>query len=107
MGLFWVIWRALGLRREPEVLLRVAGTAVAIGLVGFLAMATLFGNDLYRMYRTMNADVVTVAALAGLGWSLACRRSGDAAAGAEARQPIDQPPDLGPTGGDEFQRPGT
>jgi O-antigen ligase len=109
IGMLWVIWRALGLRRGPGLPLRVTGTAVAVGLIGFLAMATLFGNDLYRQYRTMNADVLTVALLSGLGLSLSLssHRSEGGAPHADARQPVNQPPDLGTTGGHEFERPGT
>jgi hypothetical protein len=53
--------------------LRLAGTLLAVSLIGFLAMATLFGVDLYRSYRTMNSDVVAAALLAGLALSVATR----------------------------------
>jgi hypothetical protein len=44
---------------------------LAISLIGFVSMATLFGVDLYRPYRTMNSDVVTAALLAGLALAVA------------------------------------
>jgi hypothetical protein len=105
IGLLLVLMRTFGLRRSSDPKLRVAGVAVGVALVGFLAMATLFGNDLYRGYRTMNTDVVIAAVLAGLGWSVAGGRIG--AVRTDARQPIDQPAQLGATGGDEGERPGS
>ncbi|HEY7525731.1 MAG TPA: O-antigen ligase family protein [Candidatus Limnocylindria bacterium] len=106
IGLALVLWRALGTRRSTIAPERITGVAVALALIGFVAMATLFGNDLYRPYRTMNGDVLAVALLAGLAWSLPGGRAASAgAAGPEAGEPLDQPADLGPSGRDEFQRP--
>jgi O-antigen ligase len=70
-GLTWAVVAAFGRRRSAGPVPRVAGTLIGISLVGFLSMATLFGVDLYRVYRTMNLDVVTVALLAALSYSLA------------------------------------
>jgi hypothetical protein len=50
---------------------RVVATVIGVSLIGFASMATLFGADLYRSYRTMNTDVLTAAILAGLAWSVA------------------------------------
>jgi O-antigen ligase len=104
IGLLLVLRRTFGLRHSADPLLRVAGIAVALALVGFLAMATLFGNDLYRQYRTMNTDVVIAALLAGLGWSLSSSRGSPPRA--DARQPVDETPDLGATGGHEREGAG-
>jgi len=65
-GLAWLVLS--GLRGPPAAThdARVICTLLAVSLIGFVCMATLFGVDLYRTYRTMNADVVTAAVLAGL-----------------------------------------
>ena len=95
VGLLWTIGRMLLLGRTHEPLVRVLGTVLGVSLVGFLAMATLFGVDLYRTYRTMNLDVVTVAALAGLATSLPGRRSTSrSTARGEGDDPVEQPSDL-------------
>ena len=70
-GLLWCVVMALRARRIPSRVRAVVGTILAVSLIGFLCMATLFGVDLYRSYRTMNLDVLTAALLAGLSYSLA------------------------------------
>ena len=80
IGLLSAIAAALRTRRAGAAELRVMGTTLAISLIGFGSMATLFGVDLYRPYRTMNADVVTAALLAGLAFSMA-RAAGPPSAG--------------------------
>ncbi len=55
---------------DPDPTRRVAAVMVSISLTCFLLVATLFGNDLYRPFRTMGSDVVIVAVLVGLGLSL-------------------------------------
>ncbi|HEX6128519.1 MAG TPA: O-antigen ligase family protein [Candidatus Limnocylindria bacterium] len=55
---------------DPDPLRRVAAVMVAIALTCFMLVATLFGIDLYRTFRTMNSDVIAVAVLVGLGVSL-------------------------------------
>jgi O-antigen ligase len=105
IGFAFVIWRALRTGRSPKELERVTGIAVGLALIGFVAMATLFGNDLYRAYRTMNGDVLAVALLAGLAWSLP--GSPDASghvAGPQAGEPLDEPAQLRTAGGDELAR---
>lgn len=108
IGLAWTIFAALGMRGEPNLDRRVVGTALAVSLIGFLCMATLFGVDLYRTYRTMNTDVVTAALLVGVAWSIArgWQRPGErlaagVAPGDEGGQAVDQPSQLGATGSDE------
>jgi len=106
IGLLLVTWRALRTRRSAVELERVTGIPLGLALLGFVAMATLFGNDLYRAYRTMNADVLAVALLAGLAWSLPGRGTSGQAAVSQAGEPLDQPVDLGTAGRDELDRPG-
>lgn len=106
IGLLLVTWRALRTRRSAVELERVTGIALGLALLGFVAMATLFGNDLYRAYRTMNADVLAVALLAGLAWCLPGRGTSGQAAVSQAGEPLDQPVDLGTAGRDELDRPG-
>ncbi|MGH2455816.1 MAG: O-antigen ligase family protein [Candidatus Limnocylindria bacterium] len=55
---------------EPDPLRRVAAVGVSVTLVAFFVFAGIFGLDLYRTFRTMNADVVTLAVLLGLAVSL-------------------------------------
>lgn len=109
IGLAWTLIAALRMRREPEIDRRVVGTALAVSLIGFLCMATLFGVDLYRTYRTMNTDVVTAAALAAVAWSVAGGRRSpgerlpfEVASGDEGGEPVDQPAQLGAAGRDEI-----
>jgi O-antigen ligase len=68
-------WTLASARRAPPGG-RVVATVVAVALIGFVSMATLFGVDLYRTYRTMNTDVLTAALLAGLAWCLAATAAG-------------------------------
>ncbi|HEX6655540.1 MAG TPA: O-antigen ligase family protein [Candidatus Limnocylindria bacterium] len=104
IGLVLVIWRAMRSAWSLDPLVRVTGIAIGLSLVGFLAMATLFGTDLYRAYRTMNGDVIAAALLAGLAWALPGAASGGA--GPQAGQAIDQDPQLLAAGRDEGQRSG-
>jgi hypothetical protein len=61
---------------------RVVATVIGVSLIGLASMASLFGMDLYRSYRTMNTDVLTAAMLAGLAWSVTSwPRSGERASG--------------------------
>lgn len=111
VALLWTIGRILLLGRTDEPLAHVVGTVLGVSLIGFLAMATLFGVDLYRTYRTMNLDVVTVAALAGLAgsitWPLARRHSPSRASSSnEGDDPVDQAPDLVAADHDELERSG-
>jgi O-antigen ligase len=71
IGLVVVIGSCLSVARRLTGDARVVATVIGVALIGFLAMASLFGVDLYRAYRTMNTDVVTAALLAGLAWSAA------------------------------------
>jgi O-antigen ligase len=109
IGLALTIIAALRMRRENVLDRRVVGSALAVALIGFLCMATLFGVDLYRTYRTMNTDVVTAALLAGVAWSVAGgwprtgeRLAAEVAPGDEGGQAVEQPSQLGATGGDEL-----
>jgi O-antigen ligase len=109
VGLALVIWRAVGMHRSPIELERVTGIAVGLSLIGFVAMATLFGNDLYRAYRTMNADTIAVALLASLAWALpGCEEASGArrSPGPEAGETLHQPMDLGAAGRHEVEDPG-
>ncbi len=63
----WSLVSARGMAGEP----RVVATVIGVSLIGLASMASLFGMDLYRSYRTMNSDVLTAAILAGLAWSAA------------------------------------
>lgn len=69
-GLAWLVAAGVAHARRAAGEQRVAAGVVVAALIGFLAMATLFGVDLYRSYRTMNTDVVVAAVLAGLAWCL-------------------------------------
>jgi hypothetical protein len=73
VGLAFLIGATLVRARAAPPELRLVATVVGASLVGFAAMATLFGVDLYRTYRTMNTDVLTAALLAGLAWCLVVR----------------------------------
>ena len=73
VGLLYLVGITLISAHRAAGELRLAGTLLAVSLIGFLAMATLFGVDLYRSYRTMNSDVVAAALLAGLALSVATR----------------------------------
>ena len=108
IGLVLVVWRALKIGRSADPLERVTGTAIGLALIGFVAMATLFGNDLYRAYRTMNGDVMTAALLAGLAWALPGGRDASAgSAGPQAGEAVQQDADLLAAGRDERGRSGT
>ena len=106
-GLLWAMRLAFGARGDADAVRRVAGTAVGLCLVGFLAMATLFGIDLYRTYRTMNTDVLTAGLLVGLAVSVGLTRLGRSqpaaatASSPEPGEPIHEPMDLRPTGEEE------
>jgi O-antigen ligase len=65
------ILRGVAALREPDSTRRVVLGCLAIALLGFLAMATLFGVDLYRSGRTMNTDVLVAALLVALTLSAA------------------------------------
>jgi O-antigen ligase len=106
IGLLWSIRAGLRTRLARASVPRVVGTLLGISLIGFLCLATLFGVDLYRTYRTMNLDVVTAALLTGLTYSVA--RAGQEpqlVAGASPRpddgEPVDQTTQLGAAGQDE------
>lgn len=109
-GLLWAITAACGARRASSAELRVLATTLAISLIGFVSMATLFGVDQYRPYRTMNSDVVTAALLAGLALAVAgAARAASAglrpSTTPELSQSIDQQAHLGATGEDELAIP--
>jgi O-antigen ligase len=79
IGLVVVIASSLAAARRLSGDARVVATVIGVALIGFSAMASLFGVDLYRAYRTMNTDVATAALLAGLAWCAAAvwRDAGD------------------------------
>ena len=73
------VWGGIEALRGADADARVVGVTVAVMLIGFLAMGTLFGNDLYRTYRTVNSDVVVAGMLVGLGLGLRRRQAADEA----------------------------
>ena len=81
IGLVVVIGSTLASARRLSGDARVVATVIGVALIGFLSMASLFGVDLYRTYRTMNSDVIVAAVLAGLAW---CAASGWRADGERA-----------------------
>ena len=101
IGLALVIWRALRAGWSADPRLRVTGIAIGLSLIGFLAMATLFGTDLYRAYRTMNGDVIGAALLAGL--AVALPQAGSGGSRPEMGEAVDQDPQLLAAGSDEGQ----
>ena len=106
-GLLWAIRAGLLLHQSQETVPRVVGVALGVALIGFLAMATMFGVDLYRTYRTMNLDVVIVAVLAALSCSITrigARQTSAGRAGSrtDGRDTFDQPVHLGPADQDEL-----
>jgi O-Antigen ligase len=65
------ILRGVAALREPDSTRRVVLGCLAIAILGFVVMATLFGVDLYRSPRTMNTDVLAAALLVALALSAA------------------------------------
>ena len=111
IGLLLSIGGALRAGRSATQLERVVGSVIGVCLIGFVCMATLFGADLYRPYRTMNLDVLTAALLAGLSYSVTRavqdRRLAQASStGAEGGKALEQAAQLRPAGRDELERPG-
>lgn len=70
VGMGAAVLLALPWLDSGDQLARIAAVGVAIAIVAYNAFFGLFGLDLYRTFRTMNADVIQLAVLTALGLSM-------------------------------------